>query len=419
MTTLPAKVGSFSGHARRNRPRFVPKAPSEPAFQNVLGGIHVPVCCVSTSGADVQSLRKRLLGLRHRVARTARLRGVPRIYRDNPHSSFFRFLCEDVEEGNPACVVRGFRKPAPGDPLDVKGFVNDKTVVVHHLPGLLVVEVPALIGCLLVKTGDASTGLATAIGAFFLSGEGALRHPESLPRLPIKARWFCGLAVRSNEEALQTEINTDFRTVAGGLGSISEIAREDNVPLAARPLDGDGFDSPFNWTMQFDLYVTDVLEVEPPVVLEGATVAVPGELDGLESTVQPEPRIPRLAPVASIARLHAPEESSKRFVQPAKRRLSRSEIQSRKARCNFASFFKAARLFTVEDTTFLGLIRIPAVAQSKVVQATMRFEHRIQTDALDAIWIKPIFKGFSHRFIILERRVRDFHRQLKQTVAVS
>ena len=89
VTTLPAKAGSFSGHALADAPRFVLKAPSEPQY--IQRGVNVPVGYVSAR-AYVYPLRERLLDLRKSTTRATRLRSVPRVYRDNSRTSFFRFV---------------------------------------------------------------------------------------------------------------------------------------------------------------------------------------------------------------------------------------------------------------------------------------------------------------------------------------
>ena len=121
MTTLPASAGSFSGHARANAPRFVLKAPSEPQY--IQRGINVPVGYVSAR-AYVYPLRERLLDLRESTTRATRLSSVPRVYRDNSRTGFFRFVRKYVQEGSPSRVMRSLGKPGPGDALDVEAVAT-------------------------------------------------------------------------------------------------------------------------------------------------------------------------------------------------------------------------------------------------------------------------------------------------------
>ena len=177
MTTLSAKTDSFSGHACGNPLRSVPNA--QPERFDVQGGVHVPAGGVAAR-TTVHPLRERLPDLRHRTASRARLRRVPRVNRDNPDSSFFRFLSEDVDELSPTRIMRGLREPGPGDALDVQGFVDDETVGTYQLARLLVVEVPALVGNLLVQLRNAVASLAA-------SGR-ALGKPRAYPTV-LPERW--------------------------------------------------------------------------------------------------------------------------------------------------------------------------------------------------------------------------------------
>ena len=75
--------------------------------------------------------------------------------------------------------------------------MGDEAVGIHQLTGLLVVEVPALVGSLLVQASDLLTSLTAATRAFLLSGERSLRSPELLLSLPIVVRRL--LQIRPSE----------------------------------------------------------------------------------------------------------------------------------------------------------------------------------------------------------------------------
>jgi len=294
------------------------------------------------------------------------LRGVPRINRYYPCTSFFRYVREGVEEGCPTRVVRGLRKPSPGDALDVEGFVDDEAVGIYELASLLVVKVPALVRRFLVQAGDLLLSLAAAVGTFPSPGHRPLRLTKFRLRLPVVARRLDGLPVRGNEGALEHEVYADRRSVSGGFRGIPEIAGEDHVPLSARPLDGDGLDSPFDGAMQLDLDVPDVLKIQTPVVLQPAPVTVGGELDGSESTLGLEAGV-----AGSVPRLHAPEE---RLVQPAERGLSGGEVEGREARKNLAGLLEPSRLFAIAYGAFFSFVYVSPIAKSKVVKAAVRLK---------------------------------------------
>lgn len=373
----------------------------------------------------MHSIRERFLDLRGLAARAASLCRIPRIYRDYPDSSFFRFLSEDVEEGSPTRVVRRLRKSSTSDALDVQGFVGDESVSVHQLPSLLVVEVPTLVRCLFVKSSNLLTSLAAAVRTFLLPGDGTLRYPELLLCLPGVARRFHGLATRRNEEALEAEINADGRTVSGGLRcwGTPEIAREDHVPLATTTFDGDGLDFAFDRAMQLDLDMSDVLEIQSSVVFEAASVSVGRELDG------PEPIFGLVSWITGrVPGLHAAEESLERLVQTAERSLSGREVRRYEARDNLAGLLEPPRLLAVGDGTPFGFVDVPAFSEGDVVQAAVRFEHHVKSLYLRAVWIKAVLERLPHTGIVLPENsalnhekvgVRGFPRQLKQTVPAA
>ena len=192
MTTLPAKAGSFSGHARANAPRFVLKAPSEP--QDILSGVNVPVCYVAARAA-MHPLRERFLCPWKLAAVAAHLRGVPGDYPNDCDPSFFRFGSQDRYEPSPACIVRGLRKPGVGDTTDVEDFVDNEAVSIYQPSSLLVVEVSALVRRFLVQAGNELAGFAASVGAELLARHRALLPPGLLLSLPVVARRLYRIAL--------------------------------------------------------------------------------------------------------------------------------------------------------------------------------------------------------------------------------
>jgi hypothetical protein len=86
-----------------------------------------------------------------------------------------------------------------------------------------------------------------------------------------------------DQEALESKVYPNRCPVFPGFGSLSDIADEHGVPLTALPFNGHGLNSPDDRTMQLDLNVSDVLEVQPAVVLELASVAVGRKLYGIKA----------------------------------------------------------------------------------------------------------------------------------------
>src|SRR5215210_5004497 len=388
VTTLPAKAGSFSGNAFGIPIRLRPKAPSEP--QDVLCGVNVSVLGMATP-ATMHPIRERLLNLRECTTPTAGLRGVPRVDRDDPHPSFLRFGYEDVYELRPASIMRRLREVAPGDASNIEHFAGYQSVGIHQLACLLVVEVPTLVGSLLVQAGNLLASLAAPLRTFSLSGQGTLCPPELLSRLAVVARGLYRRTIGGHEKALQPEVDANGRIISGGFGGVPKVAGEDDVPLAARPLQGDGLDASLDRTMELDLDVPDALDVQTPVVFKLASVAVGRKLNGPEAFLSPEAGIAR-----TLARLDPTEECFERLIQPAQRGLSRRKIEGREARENLPTLLEATRLFAVGDAAPFGLISVAPVAESKVVEPAVSAQHRVQSFYLGAVRIQPVFERLAH-----------------------
>ena len=262
----------------------------------------------------------------------------------------------------------------------------------------LVVEVPPLVGRLLVQLRNAVAGLTASGRTLPLPCKRTLRPPELLLSLTIVARGLYRLAIRGDEEALESEVDTDRRTISGftSFRRFSEVAREDHVPLAARPLDGDGLDRPFDRTMQLDLDVPDVLEVQAPIILEPTPVAVGWKLNRSETVFGLEARVAR-----SPSRLNPSKERLECFVESAKRGLSRREVQSREAGRGFAGCLESTRLFAVGNRASLDLVKVASLTQSEVVQTMVLSEHQVQSFSLRAVRKQSVLECLPHGRIVL------------------
>lgn len=393
MTTLPAAAGSFSGHVCGNPLRSVLKAPSEP--QDVLSGVNVPVGRVSTSTA-VRPFRKRFLDIRKRTAPATYLRGVLRVNRDDSHPSLLRFGCEDIEKLSPARIMGALSKMGSSDTLHVQGFVSDHAEPLREPSGFLMMKVPALVGRLLVQTGNSFTGLASAVRTFLLARKSPLSLSEPLLCHPVVAGRLYHHTIGGNKKRLKPEVYTDGRTLSTDFGCITEVAGENDVPLAARPLDTNGLDATLDGAMQLDLDVPNMLEVKPSVLVEPASVSVGGELNKPETISSLEARIAW----SFFASINSSEERLERFIQPPERGLSARKVDLRQIRIALASRFENAGLFPVGDRTLLRLIDVPAFFKSGVVQAAVCLKHRIKSPNLGAVGKETIFERSPHRLSV-------------------
>ncbi len=145
--------------------------------------------------------------------------------------------------------------------------------------------------------------------------------------------------------------------------------------------------------MQLDLDMPDMLEIQPLVVFELASIAVGGELYGIEAVPPLEARV-----ACSFARLNTPEECFKGTVQPSQGRLRTREVGSCKERVRLSRFFELPRLLAVGDGAEFGLVCIPALLQGSVVQPAVRLKRCAESFRLRAVWIKPVAKSSTQGF---------------------
>ena len=94
--TLSAKADSFSGHAPPSGARSVLKARSEP--QNIVRGVQVAICHIAAVGTAMHPIRQRLGNRGQRTAATTCLRRVVGWNRNHCHTSFFRFVRQDLQK---------------------------------------------------------------------------------------------------------------------------------------------------------------------------------------------------------------------------------------------------------------------------------------------------------------------------------
>ena len=135
VTTLTAKAArfsvSFSGHARRYRPRSLLKAPSEPEY--VLSRVRVPVLNVPARDAHVSPYRQGLWDTL--PAMRAYLRRESSRDLDNSTASALSLALEYLDKFEPPGVVDGLSKVVTSSqPCDVEVFDRLRTASATPTP---------------------------------------------------------------------------------------------------------------------------------------------------------------------------------------------------------------------------------------------------------------------------------------------
>jgi hypothetical protein len=214
----------------------------------------------------------------------AGLRRVLGRHSDYPDTGAFCLVFEDAQECRPADIISGLRERAADDALHAQVLDGNRAVGVNQAEGDLVVEVAALVSNVLLKTGDDSPSLAAATAAPLAAGNSALRSSQGGFGLTVELRRRNAITLGRDEEALQAEVDADRRILGRRDLDLTEVAGEDRVPVARLAPERNRLDLSFDRTVQLDLDVTDVLEVDTRRgFIQFAAVAVGGELDGVEA----------------------------------------------------------------------------------------------------------------------------------------
>ena len=234
------------------------------------------------------------------TALAARLSRVLRIYLDYCNTSFFRFVLQLRQEGTPANVVHRLGKTGSGETLHVQILASDQAVGVHQFTRQLVVKVKSLVRNVLVDLRNSTLGFLPAITSPLASGKIALRPSQLRLRVTIKVRRVNAIAIRSNKEGLQSQVNSNRREGRRFGFRVRQFAHEDDVPLVDLTFEGYGLDLPLDRTMEFDLHIPDVLEIHF-VAFQLTAVAIGSEFHCIKTISTLEARVSRLLAVLDSA----------------------------------------------------------------------------------------------------------------------
>ena len=314
-------------------------------------------------------IRQRFQHLRQRTAAATRLSRLVGRNCHHRHTSFFRFVRQDMQERTPRDIPRGFGKPTAGNAAHVQIFVNDCAVARDQRTRRLVVEIPSPIADPLLLFLQRMDGFCPARTAFLPPCNLPLCSPQRRLRLPIGVWRRNALAFRRDQEGFQTKIDPHGRPVCRRGVDVTQVARTHDVPTISLPLVGDRLDLPLDWTMQLDVHAPDVLEGDAAPI-KPTTVAHGRKLDRSKAVPALEARVARC-----LARLDTPEERLKRPIQPPQGRLTTGKVGRRQEAIGFACGLQLSRRFAIGHAALLLFPRLFACRKGIIVEPPMRFQH--------------------------------------------
>jgi hypothetical protein len=135
-------------------------------IQNITGRIHVPVEYQTTIRARKHTHTQ--VFFHQPTTPAAPLRGAGRIHGNHQHTSFFRFVRQQLPQFTQACIVRRQGKMSVTvHETQPQVFNSNHVILANQTVGNFVKIIPALIGNPLVQPGNLLVRFLPAATAFF------------------------------------------------------------------------------------------------------------------------------------------------------------------------------------------------------------------------------------------------------------
>src|SRR5215211_3177475 len=349
-----------------NPPTVSPRRPC-PGPENVLGGVNIPVFNIPTRTTDVSPYGERLLDDFATVR--APLRREVRRYLVHPAASTLGLAVEYRDEVGPACVRDGLREVVVVDhTTDVEVFDRNNGVAINVGPRRLV-----------------------SLRTLLTAREPALCPSEILLRSPVAARVLDRLAFGVCKKDLEANVEANGGTVSF-LRRFSEITDYEHVPAPIDPENEEcGLGSAFMWPVLFDLDPAAELlrNVKPPSFRVKKHIATGSVLPEMYRV----PAVRRLEAWETdlLSKLSAVKEPLEGFVQTVGKRLHRALRYILSAR----TLEPIREVVPAEELARLAVMSLDHLEHLVVNLAALR-QARKELCMLDAVGIKPVFKGSVH-----------------------
>lgn len=337
----------------------------------------------------VNPIGKSQLNIRQAPTTGACLSGIPRVHSNNLNPSFCRFESEDIDELRPSCIKSGFGKARPCDSNNVKILVCYFAIFADKRKYCFVVEVPPLIGDMLMEFGNFDSCLVPAIASLLATGEFPLGSPEFDLRLPVELGRINRLPIGNHDEGLEAEINPDRGSKGNEWGNIRQLTTEDTVPTICLSLDGNCLSVATERAMHLDLDVSNV-QNEKAVLIYPATLRILRKGETAKPALPFEPRVSWFLSIFDSA-----EEVVKGTIKSPQGCLAGLCVAPNKILVGLPILCQLCRLFPILDTSLLSLIRILSLREGRVVESTMSLKHLIKCKDLLFVGVQSVFEGLN------------------------
>src|SRR5215510_6944084 len=190
-------------------------------------------------------------------------------------TSFCRVVGQCVDETGPARVIDGLGEHAACQSLDVQIFHSDHAIGIDQLTRNFVLKVRPLVRDLRIRFLEQKHGFTAILPASLPASDTALSQSQLGLRPLVEAWVFDCTAICQGSKGQQADIKP---SPGIGLWQRSGIVldAEADIPLAALTLERERLDRTIDRAMQFDLDVSNALDVETRS-RQAAAIAIAGE----------------------------------------------------------------------------------------------------------------------------------------------
>ena len=307
------------------------------------------------------------------------------------NTSFFRFVFQGCEKVGPANIGDRSGQPAvPKHVFDAQALHCDQAESTSQIQGSLVVKITSFIADLGVKHAQTINRLLAIHASKFLAGYRSL-YATKLGQFRFQE---CGildnLTVGSGKEGTQPQVNADLWVGRWGNCNFAQVAGKHQVPFFGLVLNRKRLDYSLRFPVQLNLDQADMLKPQP-VSIQSDTITMIGVLN----RIKPAPCFESW--VSGIfARLNAPKEVLKGSIKTPHRGLGTVGVQPGKPFIYGALRRKPSRLLKIVYRTPFFFPRLIALSKARVVEPSMRFQHRFQLSNLIPVWVEAVFEGAAH-----------------------
>lgn len=321
---------------------------------------------------------------------------VFRVYTYHSDTSTFSLVSQDALERCPSNVRdRTGESTVLDHTFDVQAFHSNHPVSTDQFIRSFEVKLSANILYFSVKLLNFLNSLAPITSKLLFSRKATL-SPSQFRKLSLEESWISDmLTITSDKERVKPNINTNRRINRGSNNNISQVTRDNQIPLSSFSLQGKSFDRALDWTMQTDSDYSNVLNSQS-ISSQANSITVRGKLNRIKEVPSFESWVSRFGPC-----LDTTKESLEGFVQSSHSSLSRREVNSSKIVVSSPFSLEPNRLLSVFDRLLFQFVSIFLLSKAGIIQVSVSLKHYPKLTLLIFVSPKPVFESLSHLLSLL------------------